>query len=105
MKMGIERVLKENFPNLGPVVQVVPVVGLSVSEVEKSLEKVLPAIKSMGGSVSIGSVDSETGEVTLRFKGPARLKVGIQLVVKDVALVKKVTIVDMIDDGASSSAA
>ena len=105
MKMGIERVLKENFPNLGPVLQVIPIAELTASEVEKSLEKILPAIKAMGGSVSVRNVDSETGEVTLSFKGPARLKVGIQLVVKDVALVTKVTIEDAIDDDASRPAA
>ena len=100
MKMGIERVLKENFPNLGPVLQVNPAAvaaGLTVEAVEKALEKVLPAIKAMGGFVEVGKVDSMSGEVMLKYKGPARLKVGIQLVMKDLSLVTKVIIEDLID--------
>jgi Fe-S cluster biogenesis protein NfuA len=99
MKMGIERVLKENFPNLGPVLQVEPTAktGLTIEDVEKALEKVLPAIKAMGGLVEVGAVESETGVVTLRYKGPARLKVGIQLVMKDISLVKSTIIEDMVD--------
>jgi Fe-S cluster biogenesis protein NfuA len=100
MKMGIERVLKENFPNLGPVVQVTPAAattGLTAEIVEKALEKVIPAIKAMGGTVTVGRVDSATGEVVLNYKGPARLKLGIQLVMKDVSLVKSVTIEDMVE--------
>lgn len=98
--MGIERVLKENFPNLGPVLQVTPAAatsGLTADVVEKALEKVVPAIKAMGGVVTVGKVDSETGAVVLFYKGPARLKLGIQLVMKDVSLVKSVTIEDMIE--------
>ena len=96
MKMGIERVLKENFPNLGPVLQVTPAAatGLTVEEVEKALEKVIPAIKAMGGLVEVWKVDAATGSVALKYSGPARLKVGIQLVMKDLSLVKEVTISD-----------
>lgn len=97
MKMGIERVLNENFANLGPVLQVSPVaanVGLTKEAVEKALEKVLPAIKAMGGMVSVDNVDSATGAVVLRFDGPARLKKGIQLVMADLSLVTSVIIED-----------
>jgi NFU1 iron-sulfur cluster scaffold homolog, mitochondrial len=97
MKMGIERVLNENFANLGPVLQVSPVAantGLTKEAVEKALEKVLPAIKAMGGMVSVGNVDSATGAVVLRFDGPARLKKGIQLVMADLSLVTSVIIED-----------
>ena len=99
--MGIERVLKENFPNLGPVLQVNPVAeaaGLTTEAVEKALEKVLPAIKAMGGTVEVGSVNSATGAVVLNYKGPPRLKVGIQLVMKDLPLVTTVLIENLPDE-------
>jgi Fe-S cluster biogenesis protein NfuA len=100
MKMGIERVLKENFPNLGPVLQVDPekeAAGLTVEAVEIALQKVLPAIKAMGGIVEVASVNNADGSISLRYKGPERLKVGIKLVLKDVPLVKSISIEDMID--------
>jgi Fe-S cluster biogenesis protein NfuA len=95
MKMGIERVLKENFSNLGPVVNVEEAVSESVDVLTKeavdlALEKVLPAVKGMGGSVEVASVNSSTGVVKLLFTGPPRLKTGIELVVKDVKFVKEV---------------
>lgn len=101
MKMGIERVLKENFSNLGPVTQVEPAAatGLTIEAIEKALEKVLPAIKAMGGYVEVASVNSVSdGNVTVRFKGPARLKVGIKLVLKDVSLVTSISIEDIVDE-------
>lgn len=102
MKMGIERVLKENFANLGPVISVDPNVspdvdaGLTMDVIEKALEKVLPAINGLGGSVEISAIDSATGLVRLLYTGPARLKLGIELVLKDVPLVKSVQI-DVVD--------
>ena len=100
MKMGIERVLKENFANLGPVISVdanasasdTADTGLTMGMVEKALEKVLPAIKGLGGSVEICAIDSASGLVRLRYTGPPRLKLGIELVLKDVAMVKLVQI-------------
>ena len=95
MKMGVERVLKENFSNLGPVISVDPAVAMSdltTDMVEKALEKVLGAIKGMGGSVEISSVDAASGHVQLRYKGPARLTKGIELVLKDLKDVKSVLI-------------
>jgi Fe-S cluster biogenesis protein NfuA len=96
MKMGIERVLKENFANLGPVISVDPASaadsGLTADAVMKALEKVLPAIKGLGGSVEVSDVEPTSGTVKLRYKGPARLKLGIELVLKDVSAVKSVEI-------------
>ena len=103
MKMGIERILKENFADLGPVVAVDPegALGsssanpesaplLTVEAVSSALEKILPAIRGMGGSVMVESVDSSLGHVVLMFKGNDKLKKGVELVVKDVKYVKSV---------------
>ena len=98
MKMGIERVLKENFSNLGPVISVDPqsMNLLTVEMVQESLSKIMPAIKGMGGLVEVRSTDTATGTVLLSYKGPAKLRQGIELVLKDIALIKNV-IVENID--------
>eukprot|EP01041_Mallomonas_annulata_P004423 gene4423-8807_t len=102
MKMGIERVLKENFANLGSVISVDPAVTekkeeekLTIEMVQSSLERVLPAVKAMGGAVEVIAVDDNTGLVKLAYKGPAKLKQGVELVVKDNKLVKMIEISDL----------
>ena len=101
MKMGIERILKENFADLGPIIAVDPEgqgspAGsrssdlLTAEAVSGALEKIIPAIKGMGGSVSIESVDPALGHVVLAFKGSERLRKGVELVVKDVKFVRSV---------------
>lgn len=94
MKMGIERVLHENFANLGPVISVDPQSSelLTVQMVEESLSKILPAIKGMGGSITVRSTDGSSGTVVLGYKGPAKLRQGIELVLKDIALIKNVVV-------------
>ena len=78
MKMGIERVLKENFSRLGPITSVSqPDPVLTAAEVTDSLQNILSAIQAMKGSVSVRDVDSATGTVYLRFAGPPRLKKGM----------------------------
>ena len=80
--MGIERVLKENFPRLGSITSVnqpdpeeeTPV--LTVDMVTDSLQNILSAVKAMNGTVSIRDVDGAAGTVYLRFAGPPRLKKG-----------------------------
>ena len=104
MKMGIERVLKENFSNLGPVISVEAASladpGLTADVVMKALAKVLPAIKGLGGSIEISDVESASGTVKLRYKGPARLKLGIELVLKDVSAIKAVEI-EVVDESST----
>lgn len=97
MKMGIERVLKENFANLGPIISVDPASTslLSATMIEEALSKILPAIQGMGGTVEIRSADGSTGAVVIGYKGPARLRQGIELVLKDVAQVKTVSVEDL----------
>jgi Fe-S cluster biogenesis protein NfuA len=92
MKMGIERILKENFKNLGSIIAVDPQEAsqLTIEKLYQSIEKLLPAVKALGGSVEIVNVEQSTGEVRILFQGPERLKKGLDLVLKDNSLVKSV---------------
>lgn len=107
MKMGIERVLKENFVNLGPV-ESVPLEELSaellqaiadgamkpsltMEKVADAMDQIMKAIKGLGGKVEVLSVnEAQLGEVRLKFEGPPRLKKGLELVLKDVTGVTSV---------------
>lgn len=101
MKMGIERVLKENFVNLGPVESVPPEElsadllaavadgmikpTLTMEKVADAMDQIMKAIKGLGGKVDVLSVnEAQIGEVRLKFQGPPRLRKGLELVLKDV---------------------
>ena len=98
MKMGIERVLRENFPNLTDVINLaqslepVKPMELTIEAVNAALQQILSAISGMGGKVIVDSVDPNIGLVVLKYRGPQRLKQGIELVVKDVKYVEVVEI-------------
>jgi Fe-S cluster biogenesis protein NfuA len=93
MKLGIDRILRENFTNLGQVIAIDPSKekkDLSIELINESLVKILPAIKSLGGNLEIRDTDQEKGIVYIRFSGPPRLKKGVESVIKDNPLVKSV---------------
>ncbi len=94
MKMGIERVLKENFANLGEIVAISPPAKakteLTMDAVMQALAPVLPAVKAMGGAVEVDSVDQDKGSVVIRYSGPTKLKQGVELVLLDMDTVDKV---------------
>eukprot|EP00611_Tribonema_gayanum_P017870 TRINITY_DN3079_c0_g1_i1.p1 TRINITY_DN3079_c0_g1~~TRINITY_DN3079_c0_g1_i1.p1 ORF type:complete len:484 (+),score=151.68 TRINITY_DN3079_c0_g1_i1:83-1453(+) len=96
MQMGIERVLKENFENLGGVVRVEEDGGglaqVTADVVESILEPIRPAIKAMNGQVKVVSVFD--GVVTLGYSGSPKIKYGIELACKDNPLVHEVKFVD-----------
>ena len=122
MKMGIERILRENFDNLGEVraanltpehagaggmgaegggaalAAAQPLITQEV--VENTLRSILPAIQGMGGSVAVKSViaaaAAAAGEVvvTVTYKGPARLRKGVELVLRDIKGVDSVVVED-----------
>ncbi|GFH55502.1 hypothetical protein CTEN210_11978 [Chaetoceros tenuissimus] len=102
MQMGIERVLKENFDNLGEVAQVTPeedgVNGsenaneLTMDAVMKEVNRIKPAITAMGGQVDIVSVDP-LGVVEVRFRGANKVQQGLELALRDVKFVKHVKFV------------
>ena len=97
MKMGIERVLKENFYGLGEIKAVdnnsiIETSNLTEEMVTSALDKILPAVKGMGGYVEINSVDANSGIITITYKGPSKLKKGIELVLKDIKFVTSVVV-------------
>jgi Fe-S cluster biogenesis protein NfuA len=99
MQMGIQRVLKENFDDLGDVIQVEDQAKEDSKPTELTMEAVLeevsrisPAITAMGGVVEILSVDP-IGVVEVRFRGANKVQQGLELALRDVPFVKHVKFV------------
>ena len=102
MKMGIERVLKEKFgERLGEVIQVDPketeeeagkLNELTIEAVQAEINRISAAIVAMGGVVRVVSVDP-IGVVEIEFRGPNKVKKGLELALLDVDFVKHVKFV------------
>jgi Fe-S cluster biogenesis protein NfuA len=94
MKMGIERVLRENFPDLNQVIQIEDEESkpteLTMEAVEEELDRLRPAINAMGGVVQLVSVDPSTGSVEIKFRGAKRVQQGVELALLDVPFVNRV---------------
>eukprot|EP01035_Chromulina_nebulosa_P018007 gene18007-23645_t len=97
MKMGIERILKENFPYIKSIESINKSTQpeLTIDVIDKALQPVLPTITKLGGLIRIQHVDPIEGNVVIEFKGPLRLKQGIQLILKDIKLVSNVIFIDI----------
>ena len=97
MKMGIERVLRENWPNLGAVMQTASeeleeaAATLTTDVVEEALEPIMPAIAGLGGKLAV--LSAEAGVVRLEYSGPEKTKMGIQLSLRDHPLINQVVFV------------
>jgi NFU1 iron-sulfur cluster scaffold homolog, mitochondrial len=95
MKMGIERVLKENFPNV-EVVQVEEEsdkpTELTYEAIEEEIKRIRPAITAMGGMIEIILVDP-IGEVTLSFRGANKVRQGLEMALLDVPFCKHIKFV------------
>jgi Fe-S cluster biogenesis protein NfuA len=106
MQMGIERILREKFDNLGKVEQGQPsdlVVGdsgdlskkgLTMEAVMKEINRIGPAITAMGGMVEVLNVDEELGVVEVRFRGANKVQQGLELALRDVPYVKHVKFIN-----------
>jgi len=103
MQMGIERVLKEKFEErLGEVIQVDPdnedgadggkPKELTMDAVQVEVKRISQAITAMGGVVRVVSVDP-IGVVEIEFRGPNKVKKGLELALLDVEYVKHVKFV------------
>jgi len=104
MQMGIERILKENFEDLGEVAQIEPDAvgggdgggepeGLTMEAVMREVNRIGPAITAMGGNVEILSVDP-LGVVEVQFRGANKVQQGLELALRDVPYVKHVKFVN-----------
>ena len=97
MKMGIERVLRENWPNLGAVMQSASEEleeaddTLTTDVVKEALEPIMPAIAGLGGKLAV--LSAEAGVVRLEYSGPEKTKMGIQLSLRDHPLINQVVFV------------
>ena len=95
MKMGIERVLKEQWADLAEVIAVTPAEGeeggaapLSLDVVDEALGPIMPAITGLGASVEVLSASG--GVVRLQYTGPPKIKYGIELALLDTPQIEKV---------------
>ncbi|KAL7474894.1 hypothetical protein ACHAW6_000840, partial [Cyclotella cf. meneghiniana] len=101
MKMGIERVLKEKFgAKLNDVIQIDPEgsvedgkpTELTMDAVQAEVKRLSQAINAMGGVVRVVSVDP-IGVVEIEFRGPNKVRKGLELALLDVEFVKHVNFV------------
>lgn len=103
MKMGIERVLREKFgERLGEVIQVDPAEAgdgnggkaseLTIEAVQAEVNRMSQAITAMGGVVRVVGVDP-IGVAEIEYRGPNRVKRGLELALLDVEFVKHVKFV------------
>lgn len=83
---------------LGEVIQVVEdeekdaasAIDAMYAAVKVEVDRLLPAIEAMGGSVEIVNVDSAQGLVELNFFGASRVRTGLELALRDIPTVKDV---------------
>lgn len=97
MKMGIERILKENFPYVKSIEAVngVAASDLSIEMIEKALTPVMPSISAMKGELKVTEVDPIAGIAKISFRGPPRLKQGLELILKDIKSLKQIIFSDL----------
>ncbi|CAN0125126.1 unnamed protein product [Ectocarpus fasciculatus] len=93
MKMGIERVLNENFLDMGGVEQVDEASGNAMAEattavVEAILEPLRPAMVAMRAKVEVLSVLD--GHVKLTYSGHRKVAYGIQMALMDNPLIQSI---------------
>ena len=98
MQMGIERVLKEQWPDVTIVqaqddAQSQPT-ALTELSVQDELSRLRPALIAMGCVVQLRHVNVETGAVQLKFQGSAKVRQGLELAIADVPFVTKVEFVE-----------
>lgn len=104
MQMGIERVLREKFPDVNEILQVEndddasKPKELADKAVEDEINRLKPAILAMGGVVRLVQTDSATGQVDIFFRGSSKVRQGLELALLDVAFVTEVNFVEEDDE-------
>jgi NFU1 iron-sulfur cluster scaffold homolog, mitochondrial len=99
MQMGIERVLKEKWADVSIVQAEDDATDgqpkeLQWQAVETEMNRLRPALRAMGSTVSLKSVDAVTGNVVIQYTGSSKVRQGLELAIVDVPLVQKVTFVE-----------
>ena len=99
MKMGIEKILKGSFSNLSSITSVDAKAVLSpnldfLRLITDTLQKIMPAITSLGGQVVVSDVDVDKGCVYITFSGPDRLRTGVERVLTSNKKIKSVVFID-----------
>ena len=102
MQMGIERVLKEMWPDV-VITQVEDDAAskptqLSQQAVEEEVNRLRPALIAMGSVVELLDVDAETGVVQLKFQGGSKVRAGLELAIADLPFVTSVKFVESDDE-------
>jgi Fe-S cluster biogenesis protein NfuA len=98
MQMGIERVLKENFPDINGILQSEEDAEskpkeLTLESVEVEVNRLRPALTAMGAVVELVGIDAATGLVDIRFRGANKVQQGLELAILDVPFVNKVNFI------------
>ena len=90
MKMGIERVLRERWADLGSVTRDDDPENrlLTVDEVERILEPIGNALVALGASVEVVACRDDVVEIN--FSGPENVRYGIELSLLDSPLITEV---------------
>jgi len=85
MKLGIERILRQRFPNIGEITAQSDVSSNTRTPLkercEKVIEEIKPAIVGLGGSISINLV--EDNRVFILYQGPDKIKSGVEMALKE----------------------
>jgi len=107
LKMGIERLLKETWPDLNDVVPVsdpssphaAPApLPFGVELIERHLEEVRWGLNGMGASCDV--IEAKDGRAVLRYAGPdpGRITFGIELMLKDAVPNNQLQVVEFVTD-------
>ena len=89
MKMGIERVLRERWPDLGSVSRDTDPENqkFDVETVENLLAPIAGAVTKLGATLTVKSAGDEPGLVEILYKGPENVRYGVELSLLDSPLV------------------
>ena len=92
MKMGIERVLRERWPDLGNVSRDTDPENqiFDVATVEKLIAPIAGAVTKLGATLTVKSAGAEPGLVEIYYVGPENVRYGVELSLLDSPLITEV---------------
>ena len=95
MQMGIERTLRENFPDLNEVLEIEAdpeskPTELTREAVEEEVSRLSAAVIAMGGAVELLDVEPSTGVIKMMYRGPNKVRQGLELAILDLPFANRV---------------